>query len=316
MLLLLYVLGISLLFLLYMYYSKKVKEPLIQSLSNSQSVSSLDDMRTFLEQLYTVTYTSPNSIVQNNIENSVCYQVSILGTYIPSVLSSIPNTSMEDLFQMYGSPPLSPMVPSQTPPVSGILTTTQDYIMLLRLYIAGYNLSIVNGNNDFKEGEYSNDAYSKRFKIWRQDIVNEKVVTKDECATKKKDTEPIISYSVSLYEIIKECLQHFHNQIANSKSITHGDLSDTSEGMTDKYNMYINEMCTNGSKGGNNICKGEVNSKSFFSKYNKAFVRLKPVEKIKQEKGLVNDVKNFGKNVVKKVGKALGKLFGKRRRRR
>jgi hypothetical protein len=299
-----------------MYYSQKVKEPLIQSLSNSQSVSSLDDMRTFLEQLYTVTYTSPNSIVQNNIENSVCYQISILGTYIPSVLSSIPNTSMEDLFQMYGSPPLSSMVPSQTPPVSGILTTTQDYVMLLRLYIAGYNLSIVNGNNDFNEGEYVNDANS--FKIWRQDVVGEKVVTKDECATKKKETEPIISYSVSLYTIIKECLEHFHNQIANSKSITHGDLSDTSEGMTDNYQMYINEMCTDGSKSGNNICKGKATSNNFFGPYTKEFVRENKLAKINQEKGLVNDVKNLGNNIAKagkKVGRAFGRLFGRKRKR-
>lgn len=309
MLLLLYVLGISLLFLLYMYYSQKVKEPLIQSLSNSQSVATLDDMRTFLEQLYNVTYTSPNSIVQNNIENSVCYQISILGTYIPSVLSSIPKNSMEDLFQRYGSPPPSP-VASQGPPVSGILTTTQDYLMLLRLYIAGYNLRIVNGNNNF------NQAANKRFKIWRQDVVGEKVVTKDECATTNKTTEPIINYSVSLYEIIKECLEHFHNQVANSKSITHGDLSDTSEGMTDKYKMYINDNCIKGTITGNNICKGKHTKSDFYNKFNKEIVRIKEVAKIKQEKGLINNIKNIGKNIGnkisntgKKIGRGIRKAF-------
>jgi hypothetical protein len=250
-----YVLIIFLILLLYMVYSQQIKETMIANLSSSQTVATLDDMRTFLEELYTVTYTNPNSVVSGNIKNTICYQISILGTYIPTVLSSIPRATMEELFKTYGSPPRQAIGASATPPAPGILTSTQDYVMLLQLYMAGSNLSMVTVEDD---------------PIWHQDLSGDTTVTVDLCESIDKSNSDIIAYSVSLYNIIKTCLQHFHNQVANSSSNTYGDISDTvtySEGMADYYSPYITKQCSLGTISGNNICKGQPQPSDFYTSY-------------------------------------------------
>jgi len=231
---------------------------LIGRFSDSQSVNTLDDMRAFLEELYTVTYTEE---VSNNIKYTICYKLYVLGTYIPSVLSVIQTISMEDFFSKYGSPPASPLSGSQTPPAPGILTSTQDYMMLLQLYNAGLNIRTICGGG-------STDS---TFKIWTQDFNGDKVTTHDKCENIDMNTSGIISQAMPLYKVIKTCLEHFHNQTANSQTISHGDNYDTSlhstEGMSDYYGEYLYRQCNLGNSSGKNICNGVPTPNDFYNVY-------------------------------------------------
>lgn len=260
---------ILLLILLYIHCTEQIKENLITALTDSKKINTLKDLRDFLEEAYAVCYTNPNSI-SNSVKNTVCYKISVLGTYIPPILGSIATQDMESLFALYSSPKNS--IGSTEPPAPGILTSTQDYIMLLQLYIASKNLKM-----------FSSGA----FPIWKQDIDNGKAlddsdanpesetpstpsgatITTDLCENQTKESSAIIGYAIELYDIIDKCLQHFHNQLENTKSVTYGDTPDTntySEAMTSFYSEYISDSCVQGKT---NICKGRPAPSDFYSAY-------------------------------------------------
>lgn len=266
-----YVTIILLIFLIYLYYSANIKETL-DGLTESQDVSNIENLRNFLEQLYTVTYTNENNIhSSNNAKNTICYKINILGTYIQPVLDILDAKDMETLFKIYGSPQQPLGDPTGKLPVPGVITSTQDYIMLLQLYIAGCNLKVF--------------ATSPQYLLWKEELNNQqnnppqgntttspapqKKVT-DKCELKDVADKPAIEYAMSLFNIIKRSLRHFHNQVSNTKTITPGDISDTlsySEGMSDYYSPYIQDACYDPPPNNVNICKGSPIPQDFFSKY-------------------------------------------------
>jgi hypothetical protein len=270
--LIIYVIIILLIFLIYLYYPTAIKESLTE-LSESQDVGTIENLRNFLEQLYTVTYTNENNINSStNAKNTVCYKIKILGTYIQPVLSTLDTTSMEILFNIYGSPKQSLGDDSGKPPVPGIITSTQDYIMLLQLYIAGCNLNVFATSPDYalwKEDMNSEQATPASKSNTTTSPAPQKKVT-DKCEKKDAADKPAIEYAMSLYNIIKRSLRHFHNQVSNTKTVTPGDISDTmsySEGMSDYYSPYIKDACYDPPPNNVNICNGSPKPQDFFFKY-------------------------------------------------
>jgi hypothetical protein len=195
---------------------------MINSLSESQKITNLKDLRDFLEAAYKICYDNPN-VLSNNIKNTTCYKISILGTYIPPILGSLATQDMESMFAAYGSPKDS--IGSTGPPEPGVITSTQDYIMLLQLYIAASNLK------PFSSG---------KFPLWKQDIERgkteedstdtatpnaptaapvDKTIVTDLCENQEPSESAIIGYAGDLYTIIQTSLQHFHNQIENTNHV-------------------------------------------------------------------------------------------------
>lgn len=247
-----YSLIIFLLFIIYLFYNQLViRENILPNMSNSAVVNDLPSMRTFLESAYAVCFSNSNIVNSGTGINSLCYKISILGTNIPAVLSNVINVPMNQLFTTYGSPE-PPLIPNGSIPPVPILTSTQDYIMLLQLYIAGSNLTIFSTGNS---------------PIWIQDISGTETITNDLCQHQTLSSSYIIGYSIQLYNIIEECLRHFHNQMS-SNEITLGDISDTSsysEGMMSDYHYdYMYEMKQLGKM---NIVNGNPRGEDFYSEY-------------------------------------------------
>ena len=234
-----------------------IRETMIDQFSKGKQVNDLKSMREFLEGAYSISINNPNIVDTNNNKNSQCYHISILGTYIPPILGGIINASMENLFKIYGPPPPQPFGVTTAPQPIPILTSSQDYIMLLQLYIASKNLTI------FSSGS---------FPLWKSDLIIdssgvEKVVKTDLCAKQTASNMSIINYAKNLYSIVSNSLQHFHNQIIQSNAVTSGDVADTksySEGMTDYYSEYISSSCIAGK---NTICNESPNPNEFYSYY-------------------------------------------------
>ena len=234
-----------------------IREPMLDQFSKEQPVNDLKSMRVFLEGAYSIAISNQNVVDTNNIKPSVCYQISVLGNYIPPILGGIINASMENLFKIYGPPPPQPFGVTTAPQPIPILTSTQDYIMLLQLYIASKNLTI------FSSGS---------FPLWKSDSIIdssgvEKVVKTDLCFKQTTTNTNIITYAKNLYAIVRSSLEHFHNQITQSNTTTAGDISDTksySEGMTDSYSEYKSAACISGNQP---ICNESPTTSQFYSSY-------------------------------------------------
>jgi len=230
---------------------------MLDEFSKGQQVKDLKSMREFLEGAYAIAISNTNVVDANNNKNSVCYQISILGNYIPPILGGILNQTMDDLFKTYGPPPPQPFGLAVGPQEVPLLTSTQDYIVLLQLCIASKNLSI------FSSGT---------FPLWKSDLVvdssgNSKTVKTDICFNQNANNTSIVNYAKDLYSIVKSSLEHFHNQITITSTVTKGDTSDTKayhEGMQDYYSDYIIPSCIAGKK---SICSEKPQASEYYSYY-------------------------------------------------
>jgi hypothetical protein len=234
-----------------------IRETMLDQFSKGQQVNDLKSMRDFLEGAYSIAISNQNVVETNNIKPSVCYQISVLGNYIPPILGGIVNQSIEDLFKLYGPPTPQPYGVTTAPQQIPILTSSQDYITLLQLYIASKNLTI------FSSGI---------FPLWKSDSIIdssgvEKVVKTDLCFKQTTTNTNIITYAKNLYSIVTNSLEHFHNQITHPSTITSGDIADTksySEGMENYYSEYMLSACIAGKT---TICNENPNPSEFYSYY-------------------------------------------------
>ena len=111
--------------------------------ANQASIKDIDDMRSFLEQMYMISILNPNDKTSDSL-NSTCYKISILGTYLWPLLGPYTEWSLDNLTPVFGSPtkPTSQIsaMASQSksePPKIPIISNDKDYVMFLQLSVLG-----------------------------------------------------------------------------------------------------------------------------------------------------------------------------------
>jgi len=77
-----FILGIFILLLIYVNMNIREGAPQLGSGSNQAAINSIEDMRTFLEEMYMVCLLNPNDQSENKTFNTDCYKISILATYL------------------------------------------------------------------------------------------------------------------------------------------------------------------------------------------------------------------------------------------
>jgi len=182
---------------------------------NQASVGSLKDLRTFLEQMYMISTLNENDITTDGVQQSACYKISILGTFIPSVLGNLASTDMQTLQSIYGDQTTQPLMagmpnPTVSPPIPPVINGNQDYIMFLTLCTYGNLLSVYNALGIWVRYPGSD---------------NNKVVA-ELCTAPTGDQVYLLQSARNMLNIIKQCLAYFHNQSMPNQS-SPGDAYDT-----------------------------------------------------------------------------------------
>lgn len=212
-----WIITLIIIFILTMIYFGNKKEGIVSlsELQNSGKVNDIDGLRDFLEKCWAITYINPNGI-ENDIKNTTCYQAYVLGSIIPAVIGNIPNQSMKEIWATYSQDAFSNSVPQPQPIPVPIIATNTDYIMLLQLCSYADALNCIIKTNP---------------PIWSQSKGNNgKTVTTDLCNNSDTQSLAISVLATSLLDKIKESLNHFHDQLKNSRTLNNGgDTSGTNK---------------------------------------------------------------------------------------
>jgi len=213
------------------HYTKVIEgaEANLPSGNYTAPVNSVSEMRTFLEQMYTLCILSPNDLSNYDTNHTLGYKIATVGTYIWPVLGPISAKPMEELFASYGAtaiPTQMEGVPSLTPPPTPVIAGNLDYLMFMQLCTAA------NAIQFFVTGENP---------VWRRQ-------------KGKKNSTVIIDYSVNMntearakvalasiyFNAIKSSLEFFHNQSEASKVVHNGD--DIDSGVCEPFSPMFEEI--------------------------------------------------------------------------
>jgi hypothetical protein len=182
------IVGLSIIIIIMLYYNTRIIEgaPLLPSGSNQASVNTIEDMRTFLEQMYMITILNSNDTSNGNISNTTCYKISQLGTYLWPILGPFTEWSLEELSPIFGVP-MNPTSIIQgaaeqndtsTPPIP-IITNDDDYQKFIQLAALGNMIrpfSVADYNRGdsvttwYKDGEKVHDGCKERWGSYASSI--------------------------------------------------------------------------------------------------------------------------------------------------
>lgn len=178
-------------------------------------LDSIDNLKDFLEKLYFICILNENDVNTNKIQQTVCYKINILATYLPDILGNIIDTPMDILSERFGYRDTSVMGmnikagPVPPPPIIG---NNQDYIMFLFLCMSGRMLK----------------PYID-CKIWTRtpdpSDNNKTIITDMTNSTNINDIE-LVKCATFIFEDIKTTLAYFHNQV-DKMDTSPGDTYDT-----------------------------------------------------------------------------------------
>ena len=202
---------IILLLIVIIYYIFSKKSYFISNIENLQpypndqakDVSTIDNFRTFLEQLHVTASKDEVSDASYNF----CSKVKNLATYINPIIGSIKNQSISTIFKTYGAaanPTPGPISPPTEPPLP-IVNNFYDYIQLLTLVVRGsmlLSLSNPDVNINNKLDLIGKDTIENAYNIGLVDCANAQFIP------------------------IRNIIEYFHNQKSN-KDPTPGDTYNT-----------------------------------------------------------------------------------------
>jgi hypothetical protein len=177
----------------------------MQPIPNQQEIdiSTIDNFRTFLEQLHM--FASKDEI--SDASYNFCTKVKNLATLIDPIMGSIKTQSISTIFKSYGAaanPTPGPLAPPTAPPLP-IVNNMYDYIQLLSLSVRGsmiLSLSRPDVNINNKLDLIKQDTLENAYNIGLVDCANRQFIP------------------------IRDILQYFHNQKVDNTP-TPGDTYDT-----------------------------------------------------------------------------------------
>ena len=213
-----FVLGIFILLLIYVNMNIREGAPQLGSGSNQAAINSIEDMRTFLEQMYMVCLLNPNDQSENKIFNTDCYKISILATYLWPLLGPYTYWSLDDLSPRFGAPTKPTSVAkgmaaeqNPNPPPVPIILNDRDYQLFLQLAIIG------NIIQPFATVPHNN---------WRSAVVwfkDGKSRTRDCCRERWGGYQASYALIQVYIKEIKTILGYFHSQTTSSNTTFYGD---------------------------------------------------------------------------------------------
>ena len=195
----------------------------IPNASGKIETGTIQDMRDFLEKMYSICLLNPNDTTENNTKNTNCFKVSILGAYLWPTLAGYTKQSLEDLIPIYGKSTEEKSLAGQmaeeqntTPEPVPILLNDTDYQLFLQLAILGRLLQPFTSENW--------DNYNSAV-IWFKDD-NDYAI--DGCKQRWGGYEGAISLVDEYLRKITLILGYFHSQTNNNNSVSNGDSVYTS----------------------------------------------------------------------------------------
>lgn len=196
--------------------------PSLPSGANQASITSIDDMRTLLEQMYMICILNPNDQT-GQILNTNSYKISLLGTYLWPLLGPYTSWTIEELIPLFGNPvkPTSQVqkISSQSnpqPPKIPIIANDEDYVKFLQLAVLGSMImpfSTYPYNNGQSVTLWSKNDRGNIMDYWRYG----------------RDSNPVNGWGHAVYfssmylTEITLLLSHFHGQTVSTVSEFPGD---------------------------------------------------------------------------------------------
>lgn len=175
------IIGLSIIIIIMLYYNTRIIEgaAMLPSGSNQASVNTIEDMRTFLEQMFLICLLNINDTSNGNISNTTCYKISLLGTYLWPVLGPFTEWSLEELSPIFGVPTNPTSVikgaaeqnDTSNPPIP-IIMNDSDYQLFIQLAVLGnmirpFSVSDYNRGDStvtwYKDGEDIHDGCKERW---------------------------------------------------------------------------------------------------------------------------------------------------------
>ena len=208
-------------------------------------VSTISNLRSFLEQTYLITNKDENVDSSFNF----CNKISGLASWLASTIGNIEKRSMEDIFAAYGGAGVPKTDENDTgmPETIPLINNHMDYIQLLNLAVRG---SVLEPYNEPHVAIV--DKLNLKVKKFYNDLSNGFVSYLD---------MGLIDSANAQYMPIQRILRHFHNQLSEKDKVYPGDTYDTAlvpdgtkcnlykPGITLNYKKF-NEFSTPGSGNG------------------------------------------------------------------
>lgn len=213
------IIGLSIIIIIMLYYNTRIIEgaAMLPSGSNQASVNTIEDMRTFLEQMFLICLLNTNDTSNGKISNTTCYKISILGTYLWPVLGPFTEWSLEELSPIFGVPTNPTSVikgaaeqnDTSKPPIP-IIMNDSDYQLFIQLAVLG-NMIRPFSVSDYNRGESAVTWYNEGEKI------------RDGCKERWGSYASSISVMNEYFTEIYSILAYFHAQTAPKDKIYPGD---------------------------------------------------------------------------------------------
>jgi hypothetical protein len=195
----------------------------IPNASGKIETGTIQDMRDFLEKMYSICLLNPNDTTGDKTKNTNCFKVSILGAYLWPTLAGYTKQSLEDLSPIYGKSTEEKSLAGQmaeeqdtTPQPVPILLNDTDYQLFLQLAILGRLLQPFTSENW--------DNYNSAV-IWFKDDGG---YARDGCKERWGGYEGAISLVDEYLRKITLILGYFHSQTNSNTSVSNGDSVYTS----------------------------------------------------------------------------------------
>ena len=175
------------------------------------NISTISNLRSFLEQTYAITNKDENVDGSFNF----CNKISGLASWLASTIGNVEKRSMEDIFATYGGAAL----PTENENAQGmpetipLINNFMDYIQLLNLAVRGSVLEPYN-----EPHVAIADKLNLKVKKFYNDASNGFVSYLD---------MGLVDSANAQYMPIQRILKHFHNQLSQKDKVYPGDTYDT-----------------------------------------------------------------------------------------
>jgi hypothetical protein len=177
--------------------------PMLSSGNNKASVTTIDNMRAFLEMMWTLTAKDETKDASYNF----CNKFAEICSAMPSTISDLRKLDREEIYKLFSAianPTSPPMTPQTQPPPIPIIKNNGDYVKFLTLclrstFLPPFILPSVNINNKL-------DRKNKQINATNLGVVD--------CANQ-------------LFIPIRDILNYFHNQYLNNDNSSPGDTAET-----------------------------------------------------------------------------------------
>ena len=192
-------------------------------------VSTITNLRSFLEQSYSITNKDENKDLSYNF----CGKMSDLASWLGSTIGNIQRRSMEEIFATYGASSIPTVDPNTdvVPPTIPLISNYMDYIQLLSLSVRG---SVLEPYNEHHVAIIN--KLNLNVKGYQKDVSNGFVSYLN---------MGLVDSANAQYIPIKNILQYFHNQLLQKDQVYSGDGYDTTLMPDTNCNRYTPSLSLN-----------------------------------------------------------------------